>query len=252
MDNKIQVLIVEDEALIAQGIKLTLEDFDYEVAGVCYDYESALLALKQVPFDVLLLDINLGDHYANTGLDIAEKLPLIKSVPFIFLTAFSDRQTIEKATQLKPSAYLVKPVNGPSLFAAIQTAIANFSSQTVAALPGEKQEDQLFFYSKTGSMLSKVEWSEVYAIEALKNYVKLVTQKNTSGYLIRSSLHQLLNTIMPEKIRSQYVQVNRSTALQKKIITGIRDEHIFTRHGNFVASRNDVALMLAAGCQDSN
>jgi two-component system, LytTR family, response regulator LytT len=61
MENEIDILIVEDEALIAENIKLQLQDFGYHVMKVCYNYNTALQAINENSFDVLITDINLGD-----------------------------------------------------------------------------------------------------------------------------------------------------------------------------------------------
>jgi len=232
MNEKIKILIVEDEAIIAQNLKLTLEDFGYEISGVCYAYEPALECIRNLDFDILLLDINLGNHFTKTGLDLASLLPQIKQIPFIFLTAFSDRETVLKASKLNPSAYLVKPVNGPGLFAAIQTAIANYTQKKPASVPGEKQEFQNEFYTKIGQRYVKVGWHEVYVISSGKNYCMLITANNPGGFPIRISLQQALQTFIPEPLRSKYVQISRNMAILKTTIKEIKGVTVITTHGN--------------------
>lgn len=233
MNEKIKILIVEDEALIAQNLKLTLEDFGYEVCSVCYTYETALNCIRDKDFDILLLDINLGNHFTQTGLELASLLPQIKQIPFIFLTAFSDRETVLKASKLNPSAYLVKPVNGAGLFAAIQTAIANYTQKKTAAVPGERQEFQNDFYTKIGQRYVKVGWHEVHAISSGKNYCMLLTANNPGGFAIRISLQQALQTFIPEPLRNKYVQISRNMAILKNTITEIKGVTVITSHGNY-------------------
>lgn len=244
MNEKIKILIVEDEAIIAQNIKLTLEDFGYEICGTCYTYDSALESIRSNTCDILLLDINLGDHFTKTGLDIAAILPQIKSIPFIFLTAFSDRETVLKAGKLNPSAYLVKPVSGPALFAAIQTAIANFTQNKTALIPGEKQEPQNFFYTKIGQRYVKVDWNEVYAITSGKNYCKFITVNNPVGFPIRISLNQALKTLIPAPLRNDFVHITRNMAIQRSTIREIKGLMVFTDHGNYEITKSHIDEIL--------
>jgi DNA-binding NarL/FixJ family response regulator len=141
MENEIDILIVEDEALIAQKIKMQLEDFGYNIVAVCYNYGSAEKAINETLFDVLITDINLGDGLEiKSGIQLAKALKQIKDCPVIFLTAFSDKDTIKKAAALSPSAYLVKPVNTANLYATVQLAVENFGTHKSASLEGKESD----------------------------------------------------------------------------------------------------------------
>ena len=135
---KLNLLVVEDEALIAENLRLTLEDLGYAVLATCYTYAEARQAFApgHRP-DLVLLDINLGSpDPAHTGLALAQQLrDRPDGPPFIFLTAYNDLDTIRQATRLQPSGYLIKPVNGAALFAAIQTAIERTGTQQPAPCP---------------------------------------------------------------------------------------------------------------------
>lgn len=244
MDSKIKVYIVEDEALIANDIRETLEDLGYEVAGVSYDYDDALEKIKATDFDLLILDINLGDHVINTGLDIAQQLPQLKQVPFIFLTAFTDTDTILKASKLRPSAYLVKPTSASRLFAAIQTAIENFNTHHAASSPVEATSELDHFFCKTGKRIARVEWADVYAIVATKNYVKLLTPENPSGYLIRNSLQQTLTKIVPPAFQNSYTAISRNTLLRRDAIREVKPCSVVTDYGEFESNKSTGKLFL--------
>ena len=154
MDNRISILVVEDEALIAQKIKMQLEDFGYSIAAVCYNYEPAEKAVAENTFDVLITDINLGDGIdIKSGLQIAKQVKQLKDCPIIFITAFSDIDTIKKATSLAPSAYLVKPVNAANLFAAVQLAVDNFINKSK---PVEEKMAVEYFFVNVGKKYVKV------------------------------------------------------------------------------------------------
>lgn len=232
MESEISILIIEDEALIAQNIKMQLENFGYSIAGVYYKYNTALKAINETQYDVVITDINLGNGIdEKSGLQIAQQVKQIKNCPIIFLTAFSDKDTVKKATALAPSAYLVKPVNAANLFAAVQLAVDNFATKTTAVAEGTETPD--YFFVKNGAKLIKVFWKDVYHLEAVKNYVKVKTTEYNSGLLLRGSLQEVLQNRMSPLVRTNFVKINRAEAVNKNSITEIGKGIVITDYGTF-------------------
>lgn len=232
MESEISILIIEDEALIAQNIKMQLENFGYHIAGVCYKYNTALKAINETQYDVVITDINLGNGIdEKSGLQIAQQVKQIKNCPIIFLTAFSDKDTVKKATALAPSAYLVKPVNAANLFATVQLAVDNFATKTTAVAEGTETPD--YFFVKNGAKLIKVFWKDVYHLEAVKNYVKVKTTEYNSGLLLRGSLQEVLQNRMSPLVRTNFVKINRAEAVNKNSITEIGKGIVITDYGTF-------------------
>jgi two-component system, LytTR family, response regulator LytT len=237
MDNEIKILIVEDEALIAQKIKMQLEDFGYEIAAVCYDYASAEKAIKETLFDVLITDINLGDGIEiKSGIQIAQQLKQIKDCPIIFLTAFSDKDTVKKATALSPSAYLVKPVNAANIFATVQLAVDNFINKQQAQI--EKEEVPEYFFVKHGTKYVKIFWKDVYHLEAVKNYVKISAEEQSGAVLLSGSLQNVLQNMLPQVYKKNFIKINRAEAVAKKIILKVGDGFVETNYGNFKTTKD--------------
>jgi len=131
--SKIKILIVEDEPVIAENISLYLDNNDFEVSGIAYDSEDAMQQLKENTPDAVLLDINLESD--TDGIDIARYIQEHYQLPFIFLTSYSDRITLERAKQVKPSGYIVKPFNERTLLASLEIAISNHTEEANHALP---------------------------------------------------------------------------------------------------------------------
>jgi DNA-binding LytR/AlgR family response regulator len=232
MESKIKIWIIEDEAIIAQNLQWTLEDMGYEVAGQSYDFDSGLAAISDEYFDVLLLDINLNSSdIRQDGLALATRLREQKDGPFIFLTAYDDKDTITKAAQLRPSAYLIKPVNAATLFAAVQTAIENHRESRPAAMPREKHEAPDFFFSKIGAKLHKVFWKDVAKMESVKNYVSIKTTLSSSEYLIRGSLVQVLQNMVPPGFQQDFFKINRATILHRSAILALHFDRVDSTFG---------------------
>ena len=237
MESIINILVVEDEALIAQKIKMQLQDFGYSIAAVCYNYKAAEKAIVENTFDVLITDIDLGNGIDNSsGLHIAQKVRQIKDCPIIFLTAFSDKETIKKATAFSPSAYLVKPVNAANLFAAVQVAVDNFINKNKPI--EEKLEVIEYFFVKLGKKYIKVFWKDVYHLQAVKNYVKITTTENSNGFLVNGSLQQVLQNMLPLAYKNVFIKINRAEAIAKNIVNKIENDFVETIHGKFILTSN--------------
>lgn len=226
---RLRILVVEDEALIAENLRLTLEDLGYEVPATYYTFAEARQALADPAADLVLLDINLGSaDPAYSGLGLARQLREAGGPPFIFLTAYSDLATIRQATQLQPSGYLIKPVGGPALFAAIQSALEYAATRQPAPEPAATPPDAPeFFFVKLGERTHKLHWAEVERLEAGKNYVTLHQAGQRAGYPIRGSLTYVLEQLLPPALRGSFLRVNRRLGLNAACITGYDDDYVY-------------------------
>lgn len=248
MVDKATLLIVEDEMLIAENLKYTLEDLGFAVSGIACNAGEAADALTRQQPDLVLLDINLGTRSpANTGLALAQQLNQ-DHIPFIFLTAYSDRDTIMQATQLRPGGYLIKPVNPATLFAAIQTAIQNkvpANKPVVDKLPSVEAPD--YFFVKVGKRSLKLCWQDVYCLEATKNYVQIRVIDTPVTYAVRGTLQSVMQQAVPSTLQPAFQQFNRSTAVNMQHITRYDSEAIYCRHvriGNTRLSTRELQVML--------
>jgi len=239
----LQLVLIEDEVIIAENMRQSLTDLGYEVVDVCNTYDEALHALHSSTYDLVIMDINLGDAQGRTGLDLAQELKNIKPSPFIFITAYSDLDTISKASQLMPSAYLVKPVNDKTMFSTIQVAFQNYSNNLSAVKPEDKISESIYFYTRIGSKNYKVAWQDVYLVRAVKNYVEIKTSEYNSTFLIRTSLTNCMESLMPSGIRSQFVKINRAEAIRADIINIYDNQSVSTKFGDFKISAEAQGLI---------
>ena len=118
----IRVLLAEDEALIAHDLKALVQEIGYEVAGHVTRGEDALPAVRNYSPDVVLMDIRLRGRL--DGIDAAADIAREVGTPVVFLTAHSDRATFERARELNPAGYIVKPFSERDLRIAIELAVA--------------------------------------------------------------------------------------------------------------------------------
>lgn len=110
-----RLLIIEDEWLVAHFIADVAITHGMEVIGIAQSYNEAMQLMKTVSIDCAIVDINIKG--AKNGIDAAHDLKR-KNIPFFFLTAYKDIETIKEATNLNPLSYLIKPVSEENLIAA--------------------------------------------------------------------------------------------------------------------------------------
>lgn len=125
--SEIRVLIVEDEPLIAADIESTLNNIDFTVAGMAHNYETALQQLKQNTPDIVLLDVNISDD--KDGIDIGHFINENYKIPFVYLTSYADKITLDRAKKTRPAGYIVKPFEDKDLLAGLEIALYNFSTK---------------------------------------------------------------------------------------------------------------------------
>ncbi len=121
--DKIKILIVEDESIIALNLKETLFELDYEVCAIVPNKCRTMKVLKQglVP-DLILMDIYLKGP--TTGIQLAKELKhILPNIPIIFLTANSELATIKEASETLAYGYLLKPYKKSVLHASIEMAL---------------------------------------------------------------------------------------------------------------------------------
>jgi DNA-binding NarL/FixJ family response regulator len=126
--SEFKVLIVEDEPIIAENIAVYLNNADFTVSGIAYDDEDAKMQLKSNTPDAVILDINLDSD--EDGIKIADFINKNYKLPFIFLTSYADRETLERAKAVEPWGYIVKPFNEKTLQASLEMAISNFAQRS--------------------------------------------------------------------------------------------------------------------------
>lgn len=116
------ILLVEDEAVSALELKSTLTELGYEVAAIVSSGEDAVRAAVELTPDLILMDIRLDGPMS--GIDAAAKIRETQSPPIIYLTAFTDDDTLDLATRLTdPVGYLPKPCSSGVLATTIAMAI---------------------------------------------------------------------------------------------------------------------------------
>jgi response regulator NasT len=128
----IRVLIADDEALIRMGLRAMLTEAGYQVVGEAGDGRRALDLIRKLDPDLVFLDIKMPEP---DGLAVAQEVLATGPRPIVILTAYGDRDYVDRAKQLGVMAYLVKPIKEADLVPTIELALNHF--RTMGALSGE-------------------------------------------------------------------------------------------------------------------
>lgn len=116
-----KILIVEDEVVVSEDIRVKLEKMGYEVPAIVRYGEKVPEVVRATMPDLILMDIKLKGQ--QDGIETAGKLAEEMDVPVIFLTSYTDQATVDRAEQITPFGYLIKPVRMEDLRVCLQISL---------------------------------------------------------------------------------------------------------------------------------
>jgi two-component system, response regulator PdtaR len=215
-----KILIIEDEFILASELAETLESEGYEVALTADNGQEALDFYQENEVDLVLCDININGDW--DGIETVTRLIAIKQVPIIYLTAFTDKDTLERAKATFPAAYIPKPYHITNLRMAIELAINNFAVkiQPLKILRDEKPENaqkEMFLqvnddiFIKQNYQFVKFSLNEILYLEADNIYTNIITSQKK--YVIRQSIGNVHDRLPVKNLirvhRSFVVNINK-------------------------------------------
>ena len=118
---KVNVLVVEDENIVAMDIKNSLERLGYNVPTVAASGEEAINRTMETQPDIILMDIRLKGRF--DGIKAAKKIHDQYDIPLIYLTAYADNATVKRAKKTESYGYILKPFGDRELYANIESAL---------------------------------------------------------------------------------------------------------------------------------
>lgn len=184
------VLIVEDEGLIANYIKSSIEEHEFSCVGIAPGYDEAIELLATKPIDVVLLDINLFGE--KTGIDLAKEINKNYNIPFLYLTSYGDADTISKLKDTNPIGYISKPINPVDVVTTLSILCKRMCQKTTLQI---------------GKTNYKLDISDLIYVKSDHVYLEFFysSKKETK----RTSL----NTVLDLLPKNSLVQINRSIAV---------------------------------------
>ena len=224
MEEKKKILVVDDEEALCDGLGFNLEVEGYQV-DMAYSAEEAL-ALNLAAYDLILLDIMMGEISGNQLARIMKSNPATASVPIIFCTAKDTEEDMIAGLDLGADDYIMKPYSLNAVLARVRTVLR----RTGASVAPAKTDSDLVSYK--GLVLSAknrtctVDGTEVKMTK--KEFEILLKLISNRGQIFTRA--DLLNEIWPDEVvvLDRVVDVN-ITRIRQKI--GIYGKNIVTRSG---------------------
>ena len=223
--SKINVLVVEDESIVAKDIQQSLKKLGYNVLGICSTGEDAVKSAQDLSPNIVLMDIMLKGEM--NGIEAAALIRKSNNIPVIFLTAYADESTLDKAKVSEPFGYIIKPFKEIDLHTSIEMAIYKHEKES------NLQKERNFLYSivenkefkdilfvKSNSKLVKVKTHDIFFVEALKDYV-VVNTKTT-----RYTLHSTMKDIESKLPSSDFIRVHRSFIVRLDKVVAIEQPNL--------------------------
>lgn len=168
-----KIMVVEDESIIAEDIRMSLINNGYVVSSVVSMGETAIGKVKEDKPDLILMDIMLAGKM--DGIETAGMIRTMFNIPVIYLTAYCDDKIIERAKITSPFGYLVKPFKDRELYIAIEMSLYKHKLET------ELKESKEFYESilegiVTGVWVSDIKDEIIYSNNGMKTiFPELIT-----------------------------------------------------------------------------
>lgn len=142
--NKMKILIIEDEAIVALDIKRILTSLGQEVINTVFSFDEALKSIKENRPELIFSDINLGKD--KDGIELMEIIQKDDFIPVIYLTAYSDEETIQRAIKTNPLGYILKPFKKEDIKSTLLLGLYRLQSQDyIKNSDYVKLEDDYFY-----------------------------------------------------------------------------------------------------------
>jgi signal transduction histidine kinase len=191
-----QILIVEDESIVARNIENRLKRLGYAVPTIVSSGEDAVVQVAEMRPDLVLMDVQLTGEM--DGVTAAEEIQARFDIPVVYLTACADDETLERAKISGPFGYVLKPVEATELLSAVEMALYKHR------LEKRLRESETLLTAIGGQISRAIENARLYQ-EAQQRTGELAAL-NRAGQVITSSLD--LDTVLPQVIAEARAMLN--------------------------------------------
>ncbi|RFC54729.1 LytR/AlgR family response regulator transcription factor [Brumimicrobium aurantiacum] len=213
----VKLLILEDQELIAENLRRILEELGARKIWIATSTEKAEALINEVDFDLLLIDINLGEGQkmgTELMLEIHEKSP----IPHIYITANADERNIKSASATFPEGFLEKPYTQQSIQASISIALKKIDKQKLTVTLNNRK--------------ILIDVNDILYLETDSNYVNLFLE-NGQKCVERISLKQLLG-----RLPLDFIQIHKSYVINLNKVQHFTSTHVKLNKQELPVGRN--------------
>ncbi|MEL6390071.1 MAG: response regulator transcription factor [Bacteroidota bacterium] len=202
--SNVSILIIEDEGVVAHDIARRVKKLGYDVAAIKHSSEKAIGWLSIQSPDLILCDINIDGP--QDGIDVAAYVHENNKTPLIFLTALSDRDTLERAKKTLPYGYIVKPFDNHDLLTAIELALYKHSIEleklaitpdkinSITVEPISDREFEMLIDISKGLTNQQISDTRFISIHTVKYHIKHLLEKMDAKNRA-DALHKIINML---------------------------------------------------------
>ncbi|SFT82122.1 two component transcriptional regulator, LytTR family [Lishizhenia tianjinensis] len=218
MKTTLNLLVVEDETIIAENLKRILINLGFPNIYIANNYDEGVFLFDKEQIHIALVDINLGSQ-SKTGIELAQYMNENGKVAIVYITANSDMHTLDKAKITRPTSYLLKPFDRKVIQSTLEILVYNeFSS-----VEKIKLKDQ------SGTTL--IDPQIIDYIKSDGGYLEIFTPEKR--YVYRDTLKNILE-LLPET----FVQVHKSFLVNKSKISKVKGTYIEINQEEIPLGRN--------------
>jgi signal transduction histidine kinase len=263
-----KILVVEDERIVALHLKQQLTRLGYQVVAVVASGDHALRQVTETPPDVVLMDIHIEGGI--DGIETAKLIPPELRIPIIYLTAYSDEDTLLRARDTTPYGYLLKPFTERELHAMIQMVLARRTADRTVQESERRLEHQVA--ARTAELVAANRKLEQETAERLKveRTLSEARRMEAVGQLTAGIAHELNNVLMvvtgsldllgraagdAERV-AKYCEivdtsVSRGVRLIKQLLMFARRQVMFPEDANPNTLIADIEMLIARGTPEN-
>lgn len=218
---KVKILVVEDESLVSRDIQSSIKKLGYVVTAGINSGEKAIASIEEERPDIVLMDIMLKGKM--NGIEAANLIKERFDIPVVFLTAYADDSTVNKAKVSEPYGYIMKPFKEKELQTTIEVALYKHEKDMLvkkerdlyhSIIENKESKDSIFV--RADYRLNKINFNDIFFVEALKDYVVINTSDNS--YTTHTTMKEMVR-ILPAK---DFVRIHRSFIVNLNKIFSIK------------------------------
>ena len=202
-----KIIIVEDNELHAETMNFYLDELGYKVLGIVDNGKDCIDLISENKPDILLLDININGEI--NGIQLAEKVKELNSIPLIFTTSLADRETLKQAIKTQPEAYLNKPIEKNALATAIEIALYKNKPENIISIHKSLIDEKIKELTKSYNLTIREIDLLLFLIRGYdNNYISenLFISVNTVKYHTRN-LYEKLNVKTRAELTSIFINL---------------------------------------------
>jgi len=206
--DKMNILVVEDERIVAEDIKMRLQKLGYKVPGIVFSGEEAVKKAEEIQPDLVLMDIVLEKKM--NGIEAAAIISSRFDIPIVYLTAYADDKTTERAKITEPFGYILKPFEDRDLHTTIEMALHKHKMENII----KEKEDRLRknLEETINALASAVEMRDPYTAGHQKRVTNLacaiaeemgLSKEKIDGIHMAGIIHDVGKILVPAEILSK-------------------------------------------------